>query len=759
MRVGAVAIGRNEGQRLVRCLESLCPRVERLVYVDSDSKDDSVARALALGAEVVELDASLPFSAARARNAGFERLVELEPGLELVQFVDGDCALQPDWITHAADFLRREPSAALACGRRRELHPGASVYNRLIDMEWDTPIGDARACGGDFLVRANVFREVGGFDANLIAGEEPELCLRIRRRGRRIVRLDAEMTLHDASLTRFSQWWRRRVRAGHAYAESAWLHGSGPERYCVRELASSLAWGAVLPLLALATSFVSPLAACALLALYAIPLVRSYRAGIARGQPGGESILNALACVGGKLAEVQGNLLFARRLALGRRTGLIEYKGADARGASPSRASSGRPGTATATGEPAMTPLRLCYLTTAYPEVSHTFIRREILELERRGHAVLRMSIRAPVSALVDPADRAERLRTFYVLEHPGAVLGAALRQALAEPAHFARALLAALRMSKRSERGLRRHLAYLLEACCVRRELERARVQHLHAHFGTNSAAVARLSRLLGGPTYSLTIHGPDEFDAPLGLSLAEKVADSAFTVAISHFCAAQLTRWVQPEHWDRIRIARCSVDADFMQDPRPIPGESRMLVCVGRLSAQKAQLHLIDAAAHLAARGVDFELVLAGDGELRATVEERIAKAGLDTRVRLTGWVSAAQVRELLHESRALVLPSSAEGLPVVIMEAFALGRPVVSTPVGGISELVEPGVSGWLVPAGDVQALVGALQSVLDAALPALEEMGSAGRARVLERHQTATEVDKLEDWMRRAATGGH
>ena len=750
VRVAAVAIGRNEGERLVRCLESLRGALARIVYVDSGSQDGSVARAAALGADIVELDTSRPFSAARARNAGFRRLLELEPGLSLVQFIDGDCVLERAWIGEASRFMGEHADVAIACGRLREVHPEASIYNRLIDLEWDTPVGDVPGCGGICLVRSDTFAAVGGFDEQLVAGEEPELCLRMRRRGQRIVRLPLEMARHDAALTRFSQWWRRRVRAGHAVAQSAHRHWGSPERYCMRELTSALAWGAALPLGAVSLAALSaPLASAAVLGLYAAPLARTYRAQRRRGRTALVAGLNAVDCVGGKFAELQGTMLFARRMLTGRHATPIEYKvpelGAPAASASARAAA---PGAA----------LRLAYLTTAYPEVSHTFIRREILELARRGHEVLRIAIRTPTSELVDPLDRAERTRTAYVLESAPGVLGAALAEALRSPRGFARALWTTLAMSRRSERGLLRHLAYLAEACRVRRWLGQAHAQHLHVHFGTNAAAVARLARLLGGPPYSLTVHGPDEFDAPLGLSLAEKVAESAFTVAISHFCAAQIRRWVAPAHWDRIRIARCSVDTEFIREPRAIPASSRTLVCVGRLSAQKAQLALVEAAARLAAEGRDFELVLAGDGELRREVEASIAEAGLEARVRVTGWVDAERVRELIHQSRALVLASSAEGLPVVLMEAFALGRPVLSSMVGAIAELVEPGKSGWLVPAGDLEALLEALRRVLDAPLERLEAMGRSGRERVLRQHATATEVDKLENWMRRSAQRG-
>jgi GT2 family glycosyltransferase len=325
--LGAVVIGRNEGERLARCLSSLAGCADRIVYVDSGSRDRSVALARESGAEVVELDRSTPFTAARARNAGFRRLVELTPPLELVQFVDGDCEVQPGWIEVASAYLRAHPDVVVVCGRRRERAPEASAYNRLADLEWDTPIGEADACGGDAMVRATAFRAVAGFDAALIAGEEPELCYRLRQAGGRIVRLDREMTLHNAAMHRFGQWWRRSARAGHAYAECAYLHGCEPERFRVREVASILAWGAAVPALAIAGAWATRGASLALLGVYALLLARVYARRRQHGDAGGEALLYAGATVFGKFAQLQGVVQFSwNRLVRGRRTSLIEYK-------------------------------------------------------------------------------------------------------------------------------------------------------------------------------------------------------------------------------------------------------------------------------------------------------------------------------------------------------------------------------------------------------------------------------------------------
>jgi len=393
--------------------------------------------------------------------------------------------------------------------------------------------------------------------------------------------------------------------------------------------------------------------------------------------------------------------------------------------------------------------MRLAYLTTIYPAVSHTFIRHEVLELDRRGHDVSRFSIRRPQGDLVDQADVAEAANTRYVLGQSAVtLLASTLYMFLAHPARWFNALRKTLAMSRASSRGLFAHMAYLVEACWLTRQLKRERIQHLHVHFGTNAAAVALLSRLLGGPTFSMTVHGPDEFDAPVGLSLAEKGAAASAVMAITHYCAAQLRRWIAPEHWSRIHVVRCTPGHWQDEDPPAVDPASRILVCVGRLTAQKGQLLLVEAMRQIIDDGVAGQLILAGDGEMRQAVERRIAELDLADHVRITGWVTGQQVRDLLRESRAMVLPSFAEGLPVVIMEAFAAARPVVSTFVAGIPELVEPGVSGWLTPAGDVDALAGAMRDALTMSVDELNVMGRAGHARVTRQHDVNTELTRLE-----------
>ena len=254
--VDAIVIGRNEGARLTACLQSLKGHFRHVVYVDSGSTDDSMATASKLGATAISLDVSVPFTAARARNFGFEHLRDDPP--DYVQFIDGDCILDETWPRRATGFLSKTPSVVAVCGRRREIHPNASIFNALCDHEWDTPIGEAKACGGDAMFRYDALAAVGGFRESLIAGEEPELCIRLRQAGGSIWRIDSEMTRHDANMHKLSQWAQRARRAGYAYAEGAALHGAPPERHWVTEMRRALLWGVALPAVILIGMFITP---------------------------------------------------------------------------------------------------------------------------------------------------------------------------------------------------------------------------------------------------------------------------------------------------------------------------------------------------------------------------------------------------------------------------------------------------------------------------------------------------------------------
>ncbi|CAM4063288.1 putative glycosyltransferase [Pseudomonas reidholzensis] len=321
--IGVVVIGRNEGLRLERCLASLAGGADQVVYVDSGSTDGSVQRALSHGVEVLALDLATPFTAARARNEGFARLQRLWPDLRHVQFVDGDCEVAAGWLASAQAFLEQHPQVAVVCGRRRERFPDQSVYNLLCDLEWDTPVGEARACGGDALMRVDAFTAVGGYSPGLIAGEEPELCVRLRAAGWKIWRLAAEMTLHDAAMTRFSQWWRRSLRTGYAFAEGAALHGAPPERHWLRESRRAWLWGLVVPLLIVLASVLLGGQWLLLLLIYPLQAMRLARRGARSAR---ENWLQAVFLVLGKFPEMLGQMKFVLNRLFAGKAALIEYK-------------------------------------------------------------------------------------------------------------------------------------------------------------------------------------------------------------------------------------------------------------------------------------------------------------------------------------------------------------------------------------------------------------------------------------------------
>ena len=403
---------------------------------------------------------------------------------------------------------------------------------------------------------------------------------------------------------------------------------------------------------------------------------------------------------------------------------------------------------------PARTRTRIAYLVNQYPQPSQSFIRREIRALESLGYAVERFTIRRWDGKLVDEQDREENGQTAAVLEvGPLKLIAATLTTLFATPRKFFATLRQAMRLGKRSDRGLLLHLVYFAEACALLKLLHRKQIEHVHAHFGTNSATTAMLCRSFGGPSYSFTVHGPEEFDKPEFLHLREKIEQAAFVVAVSEFGRSQLYRTCSYAHWSKIHVVRCGVDASFHDVEATIPPVEPRLACIARLHEQKGLPILIDAAARLADLGTPLRLTIVGDGPLRSAIEEQIARRGLGGVIELVGWQSNAVVRQTLQRSRAMILPSFAEGLPVVIMEALALHRPVVSTYVAGIPELVDE-TCGELVPAGAVDPLVKAMIRMLEATPDELAEWGAEGARRVGEKHRATTEATKLAGLIERA-----
>ncbi len=389
--------------------------------------------------------------------------------------------------------------------------------------------------------------------------------------------------------------------------------------------------------------------------------------------------------------------------------------------------------------------MNIAYLMNTYPLISTTFIRREIEALERQGQPVKRYAMRRWDGALVDAGDKADGERTHYILSgNAGGLLAAFFRALFTNPAAMAKAVGPWFSLLKNARGGIIRHAAYFLEAIYFRQQAARDKIDHVHVHFATNAAAVAMLARIMGGPTYSFTVHGPDELtDAPL-LSFPAKIDHASFIVAISHFCKSQIIRFSSIEADGKIRIVHCGLKlGDF--DPAP-PAANKTFVCVGRLCPQKGQAQIPAAVAALKAKHPEINVILVGDGESRAEIESEIARCGVADNVLIAGWMENDKVREAIRAARCFLLPTFAEGLPVVIMEAFALARPVISTYVAGIPELVDEDC-GWIVPPGDGDALVAAMDSALDADEATLAAKGAEGRRRVEAAHDVDTEAATL------------
>lgn len=395
--------------------------------------------------------------------------------------------------------------------------------------------------------------------------------------------------------------------------------------------------------------------------------------------------------------------------------------------------------------------VRVAYLVNKYPAASHSFIRREIHAVEAQGTEVFRFSVRpADRGQLPDDKDREELSKTIVLLGF-GVVplLMKALKVLFVHPLRGFRSIQIAFSRSSWHPKDLVRRAAYFAEAALLAEHIKASQIDHIHAHFGTNPATVARIASRIACVSYSFTIHGPDEFDAPRQLDISGKVADSAFCVAISSYGRSQVMRWSAFSEWSRIHVVRCGVEERFLrsQTGNKIPDAPR-LCTVARLSAQKGVPLLLSAAAQLMMKGVDFHLTIVGDGEMRDEIEGMIERNGLRNHVWLAGWASSDMVIEHLLNARALVLPSFAEGLPVVIMEALSLERPIITTAVAGIPELVDARC-GWLVPAGSVEDLASAMAEALTASPELLSEMGKVGRRRVTEFHDASVNGRQIND----------
>jgi glycosyltransferase involved in cell wall biosynthesis len=304
-----------------------------IVYVDSASSDNSVEIARGFGAQVVELAAAAApapaFTAARARNAGAEALLERYPDLDYLQVLDGDTELNANWLATAVRYLNENPDVAVACGRRREKYPEASIYNQLADLEWNTAPGIVKEFGGDALIRASVFEDVHGYNPGFIAGEEPEFAARMRLAGYKIARLDCEMTLHDLHMTRFGQWVRRTKRSGHALAQLYDAHGGAPLHLYKRQHRSTLFWGTAVPVGVVVLAALTSWWALLLLPLaYFYLTLRVVRYRLGRGDSREVARRYAVFMTLAKFVELLGMMTYYGNLVQKRPAKLIEYKGA-----------------------------------------------------------------------------------------------------------------------------------------------------------------------------------------------------------------------------------------------------------------------------------------------------------------------------------------------------------------------------------------------------------------------------------------------
>ena len=398
--------------------------------------------------------------------------------------------------------------------------------------------------------------------------------------------------------------------------------------------------------------------------------------------------------------------------------------------------------------------MRIAYLVNIYPSTSQSFIRREIHELESQGFEVERFATRKWDQPLVDEADIAEQNRT-RVIQDLGKLqaLLLTLQVVVSKPAAFFKALKLVWTMNSKSARSPIVHFLYLVQACVLRRWLAKNPVEHVHVHFATNATEIAMLCHELGGPTYSFMVHGPEEIDRAVVLGMDEKVSRARFVTVITDFCRSQMYRWSPHTEWHKIHIVHCGLDSKYITaNPTP-PSKNGKLLNIGRICEQKGQLLLMQAAAKLVQQGREFELTVVGDGSMRGELEAFIEKHELGNHVKLVGWQTNAQVQQRLLDCQTMVLPSFAEGLPVVIMESLALQRPVITTYIAGIPELVDE-ECGWIVPAGAVDATTDAMAASLDATEQELRAMGKVGAKRVRERHDVTVEARKLAELIRGA-----
>lgn len=749
--MGVVAIGRNEGERLKRCLRSAIAATDRVVYVDSGSTDGSCDFARSLGVEVLDLDTSVPFTAARARNAGIARLTERWPDLAFVQVVDGDCEFAEGWIAHALDFMREHSRCACACGRRRERNPDASIYNHLIELEWDTPVGEAKACGGDALFRLEPFRAAGGYRDTLIAGEEPELCVRLRAARWTVHRLDHEMTRHDAAMTRFSQFWKRAKRAGHAYAEGAALHGRGPDRHGVRGTRSAILWGLVLPLLAVLLAWWTLGGSLvALVGLYALQMFCVRAMHLRRGRSARDATMAGVFTMLAKPAQASGVLLYWRRRLTGQRSTLIEYKGADA--ATPPKM-----GEAPVPESPV-----ILYMSGTVPKRSETFVYREILALRELGVDVRTASVHAPTRAMDDNGPLSRMAEETVEVYSKGVVslMAACLAELVTRPIRTVGTMgLCKLDAFFSRDVPMSRRLSVAWQGVAgvaLARRVRLMNVAHVHCHMAHVPTTIGMYAARQLGVTFSFTGHANDLF--PNRTLLTEKLHRALWVNCISEWHRDFYRRSIVDRPDADYPIVRCGVDTRKHPVTPASRGECLEVLGVGRLVEKKGFDVLIQAAGDLArAGGAKVRVRIAGCGEEEAALRALVAQLPALAEVELLGDTDNDTVMELMGRVDVFALPcrvaqsGDRDGIPVVLMEAMLRGRCVISGDLETIRELVRDGQTGVMIPPGDRRALLSVLGD-LARDRNRIDELGRAARARVEEEFDLMRNAERIVTAMR-------
>ena len=721
--VGIVVIGRNEGERLRRCLRSVAGRGDAVVYVDSGSTDGSISLAQSFGATVVALDLSIPFTAARARNAGAERLLEVLPGVRFIQFIDGDCELDGGWLPAALPVLERRADAAVICGRRREFHPEASIYNRLADMEWNTPIGEAKACGGDALMRVEPYRDAGGYDPTLIAGEEPEFCSRLRAAGWVILRIDADMTRHDLNMTRFGQSWTRAVRNGYGGLRVT-VKRSGAGTAFARQVRSAWAWtiGWVLLLAASAATWAicGPAVGVPLVVAVALlPAIQAVRIAVGMRRRAGDfrtALAYGAVTMIHKWAELAGHARFCRDRLHGGQARLIEYK------AGGSTRSKGKRTLREAVRDGEAGPV-LGYL--GVDVLNNATVCNEASALLRSGVPMRVVSVYPHRKATFYDDESLGPLRDAITDLYPlraGEVAGVL---ALA-PFRFGFRLFSALMKAVFAPaEGVRERLVLLwqfLPAIVLASRWRDQKIGHIHAHWAHTATSIAMHAAHLLGVGFSFTGHANDIFVHRI--ALVSKLRRARFVVCISGFHRQYyLGLGASP---DRLPVVYCGIDGQRFRPPSPCEGAGEApprIVTVGRLVEKKGFDDLVSACGILRDRGVDFDCIIAGSGPMEVALRDQVDRLGLGDRVVVTALtVMQEDLPNLLRSARVFALPcvrdrdGDMDGLPQVLIEAMMVARPCVSTDLVGIPDLVIDGRTGLLVGPRDPRDLADAIESLL-------------------------------------------